>query len=221
MGIASLMACSAAEPSTAESMSAQREETTATDGMDPRFLEPIVLPATVGGFDFGAETATEERVLSTFTTLSLWGRSRVDTQYRDGPAHFEVDFSTDGKRATNVEFRAGYPGKLVFRSQVDGAFGDHAYTIRMGETIERDGQPWKPIWQGERTNIGELCHSLIATFGKSEGNVARDCEWWVQDYGQFKFATLHVRPLDVRLEADLEQDFSTSRISALHMFRSR
>jgi hypothetical protein len=189
---------------------------------------PILPPRSAGGFDFWAgdarPLATEQAVLAAFPMLTPMPSGGGAVSYT-WEGKLDVSFAIDTGRVRTVSFYRGYPGTLSFKSSQASSFGEHAYVIRLGNAIERDGAPLQPDWNdhGDGSALAQLCRALLFTFTPARTPAegvplsSDDCEWGTTDYAHL--GGFRVPRLAINMVADLPTDANpaTTTIWSLYM----
>jgi hypothetical protein len=80
---------------------------------------------------------------------------------------FEAGVNRETRKVSTWSVGSGYTGGIEFRSRAGSRFGDHAYSIKIGSPILRDGQPFAIDWANQAAleqAATELHDAVSATF---------------------------------------------------------
>jgi hypothetical protein len=162
---------------------------------------PLVPGRAIGGVDLTQEGSWRGVKLEDMEqTLCQSSPRQIDDPGLTGAAWglsanpiFEVDFDTATRRVKNWALNAGYQGTIDFRSRPhsldypgDGnPFGTHTYSIGLGRSILRDGQPWTLAWNQSCTpdsvgdcwqrQLTELYDGMLFTFAPELPSTQGNC----------------------------------------------
>jgi hypothetical protein len=110
------------------------------------------------------------------TTTVAWG-SAIGM-----PGAFTATYNTQTRHIESYQLGDGYKGTLDFKSRPGTAtspnpFGDHTYSIGVGTTVLRDGQPYELLWSGAgwERQATELYDALMYTFAPEQQGDQQSC----------------------------------------------
>jgi hypothetical protein len=152
------------------------------------FAQPLKPPRYAAGLDLAVTDDYQlmtldgvQQALCAGTLIPDSDPQSTDDNYSWGTGDnppFQASFDKTTHKMTSVAFGDGYTGTIEWKSRTGGTFGDHTYSAKVGDSIQRDGAPFVIDWTNQDAAdkaATELFDGLVATFAPSLPGESVNC----------------------------------------------